>query len=850
MRMRVVLVGHGMVGHRLLVELADAGVLGDLDVTVFGEEPHPAYDRVALSSFFDGATADDLGLVEPGFADRHGVRLVTGDPVVRVDRARRTVLTASGEEAAYDRLVLATGSFPFVPPLPGADLPGCFVYRTIDDLIAIRQWAARPGARDGVVIGGGLLGLEAANALRLLGLRPHVVEMAPRLMPVQLDDAASAALRRHVEGLGVAVHTGARTEAVTAGPGGTVGALELAGEEPLATHLVVFSAGIRPRDELARDAGLAVGERGGVLVDDTLTALDDPAVSAIGEVAAVDGHCYGLVAPGYDMARVVAARVAADVHGEHGTERFRGADLSTKLKLLGVDVASFGDAFGSDATDDLVWSDAREGIHRKLVVDRRTGAVVGGMLVGDADGYQTLRLMATGDVPTPDDVRGLVAPAVGGPPAVGPDALPDAAPVCSCENVTAGVLRAAVADGAHTIGELKSRTAAGSGCGGCVPLTKSLLDAELARAGIEVDTSLCEHFSHSRAELFALVRFHRHRSWREVLAAHGTGRGCEICKPTVASILASLGTGYILDGDQAALQDTNDHSLANMQRNGTYSVVPRVPGGEITPTQLVALGRIAEDFGLYTKITGGQRIDLFGARLEQLPAIWQRVVDAGMESGHAYGKALRTVKSCVGETWCRYGVQDSTSMAIALELRYRGLRSPHKLKMAVSGCTRECAEARSKDVGVIATDKGWNLYVGGNGGSRPRHADLLATDLSDDELLRAVDRFLAYYIRTADRLQRTASWFETLDGGLDHLRAVIFDDTLGIADELDADIAHHVDTYECEWKATLDDPARLARFVSFVNAPDAPDPELVMVEERGQLRPLRPGEHETLVEIR
>ena len=849
MRMRLVIVGHGMVGHRVLVELAERDVLGDLDVTVFGEEPRPAYDRVALSSFFDGATEDDLGLVEPGFADRHGVRIVAGEPVVGIDRDRHVVRTATGE-TPYDHLVLATGSAPFVPPLPGAALPGCFVYRTIDDLVAIREWSSRPGVARGLVIGGGLLGLEAANALRLLGLEPTVVEMAPRLMPVQLDDSASDVLRRHVEDLGLRVRTGVRTTELLAGPDGAVGALGLEDGDPIGTELVVFSAGIRPRDELARDCGLALGERGGVLVDDTLTALDDPAVSAVGEVAAVDGRCYGLVAPGYDMARVVAGRIADAVHGTHHHDRFAGADLSTKLKLLGVDVASFGDAFGSASTDHLVWTDARAGVHRKLVVDRDSGKIVGGMLVGDVDGYQTLRLMAAGEVDTPDDVRGLVAPAVDGAPTVGPDALPDSAPVCSCENVTAGALRTAVADGAHTVGDLKACTSAGSGCGGCLPLTKALLDSELLRAGHEVDTALCEHFSQTRAELFALVRFHRHGSWSDVLAAHGTGRGCEICKPTVASILASLGTGYILDGDRAALQDTNDHALANMQRNGTYSVVPRVPAGEITPDQLIALGRVAQDFGLYTKITGGQRIDLFGARLEQLPEIWQRVLDAGMESGHAYGKALRTVKSCVGETWCRYGVQDSTTMAIALEHRYRGLRAPHKLKMAVSGCTRECAEAQSKDVGVIATERGWNLYVCGNGGARPRHADLLATDLDDEALVRAIDRFLAYYIRTADRLQRTAAWFETLDGGLDHLRAVVLDDALGIGAELDADIAHHVATYECEWRATLDDPARLAQFVSFVNAPDAVDPEIVMVEERGQLRPLQPGEHETLVSIR
>ncbi len=836
-----------MVGHRLLTELASRGALDSLAVTMFGEEPRPAYDRVALSSYFDGVSEDELGLVEPGFAEANGIRIVAGDPVVAIDRSERTVAAASGEVVPYDHLVLATGSSPFVPPMPGHDLPGCFVYRTIDDLVAIREWSERDGVRSGVVIGGGLLGLEAANALRLLGVEPHVVEMAPRLMPVQLDDGASAALRRHVEALGVAVHTGALTSEIAAGTDGSTARLVLEDGDAIPADMVVFSAGIRPRDELARACGLAVGERGGVLVDETLTSVEDVAVSAIGEVAAVDGRCYGLVAPGYDMAAVVAARLAGDAGS-----RFAGADLSTKLKLLGVDVASFGDAFGAcDDTESIVWDDAREGVHRKLVVDRATGTVRGGMLVGDAAGYQTLRLMANGDVPSPGDVRGLIAPVGdGAASAVGPDALPGDAPVCSCENVTAGSLRGAVAEGAHTIAELKRCTSAGTGCGGCLPLVTSLLDSELEKAGFEVSRALCVHFDLTRAELFGLIRFHRHASWGEVLRAHGTGHGCEICKPVVASILASLGSGYILDGDQAALQDTNDHALANMQRDGTYSVVPRVPGGEITPSQLIALGQIAIDFGLYTKVTGGQRIDLFGARLEQLPAIWERVVDAGMESGHAYGKSLRTVKSCVGQTWCRYGVQDSTSMAIALELRYRGLRSPHKIKMAVSGCARECAEAQSKDVGVIATENGWNLYVAGNGGARPRHATLLATDLSDEELVLAVDRFLAYYIRTADRLQRTAAWFEELGADPGHLRDVIFEDSLGIAAELDADIGRHLDTYQCEWKATISDPERVARFVSFVNAPDAADPEIVMVEERGQLRPIREEERGTLVSIR
>lgn len=392
---------------------------------------------------------------------------------------------------------------------------------------------------------------------------------------------------------------------------------------------------------------------------------------------------------------------------------------------------------------------------------------------------------------------------------------------------------------------LKACTKAGTGCGSCVPMLTKLLAAQ----GVEQSKALCEHFTHSRAELFEIVAATRIQTFSELVAKHGTGRGCDICKPAVASILASLSGvlspgSHILDGEQATLQDTNDHFLANLQRNGTYSVIPRIPGGEITPEKLIVIGEVARDFGLYTKITGGQRIDLFGARVEQLPAIWRRLVDAGFESGHAYGKALRTVKSCVGTDWCRYGVQDSVGLAIALELRYRGLRAPHKVKAAVSGCARECAEARSKDFGVIATERGWNLYVCGNGGFRPRHADLLVSDVDTETLVRTIDRFLMFYVRTADRLQRTAPWLEELEGGLDHLRDVIVHDSLGICAELDAAMEAHVAGYSDEWRGVLEDPDKLARFTSFVNAPGVPDPTIEFVQERGQPTPAhrRPGQ--------
>ncbi len=839
---RLVVVGNGMVGHRLVDELDRIGALakdGDTagwQVTVLGEEPRPAYDRVALSTFFDGATADDLAIGTSGWYTERNVVLVLSEKVVAIDRTTMTVTTDANTTYAYDHLVLATGSYPFVPPIAGKDLDGCFVYRTIEDLEGMRARAAVEGVTTGVVVGGGLLGLEAANALRLLGLETHVVEFAPRLMPLQVCEGGGAALRARIEELDVRVHAGVGVSAAIADPAtGSVCGLALSDESTVAADLVVFSAGIRPRDELARGAGLDVGERGGVAVNEHCVS-SDPTISAIGECALIGGRVWGLVAPGYAMACAVAKRLA----GDHGA-RFGGGDPSTKLKLLGIDVASFGDAHGTEHPADEVrhvtWNDAASSVYRRVVLSADGTRVLGGVLVGDASGAAELMAMARGMMATPIDPHLLalpidaanVAPVPGG---VDPETL-----ICSCNSVTAGAIcRAIVNDQLIELPGVKRVTSAGTGCGGCTPLVKRLLETELRKQGLDVQDRLCEHFAYSRVQLFEIVRVRGISSFAELVNSTGTGRGCDICKPAVASMLASLGQGYILAGEQAALQDTNDHFLANIQKDGTYSVVPRVPGGEITPAQLIAIGQVAEEFGLYTKITGGQRIDLLGATVDQLPVIWQRLVDAGMESGHAYGKALRTVKSCVGETWCRYGVQDSTSLAIALELRYRGLRAPHKIKMAVSGCARECAEAQSKDVGVIATERGWNLWVGGNGGLRPRHAELLAEDLDTETLIRYIDRFLALYTRTADRLERTAPWVEKRTGGIADLRKVICEDSLGIGVELEAMIEHHVYTYECEWTATLADRARMERFSSFVNT-DEPDPSVVMVRSRGQIRP-------------
>ncbi|MEU7785926.1 nitrite reductase large subunit NirB [Amycolatopsis sp. NPDC049159] len=826
----LVVAGHGMVAHRLVEAVRHRDSPGAWHVVVLSEEPRPAYDRVALTSYVD--TWDPAALALPGsdYAGDPHVDLRLGEPAVSVDRTAKTVTTASGATVGYDALVLATGSRPFVPPVPGHDLPGCFVYRTIEDLDSIRAAAVdKPGRgrRSAVVIGGGLLGLEAAKALRDMGLSPHVVEMAPRLMPLQVDEGGGSLLRRLITNLDVTVHTGTSTDAIEAD--GSRLLAKLGNGTELDVDLVVFSAGVRPRDDLARQSGLDVGPRGGVLTDSSCRT-SDPAVYAIGECAAVDGRVYGIVAPGYAMAEIVAAQLTG------GAGEFPEPDTSTKLKLMGVDVASFGDAHArTEGALEVAVNDAVAGTYKKLVVTDDGKTLLGGVLVGDATEYNTLRALV--GRPLPAEPGAILAPAGGGA-AVGVDALPDAAQICSCNAVSKGAITRAIhEDGCDTVPRLKACTRAGTACGSCVPLLGRLLSA----AGVEQSKAVCEHFAQSRAELFEIVQATRITTFSELIGRYGSGSGCAVCKPVVASILATLGNGHVLGGEQMTLQDTNDRYLANLQRNGTYSVVPRIPGGEITPEKLIVIGQVAQDFGLYTKITGGQRIDLFGATVDQLPLIWRRLVDAGFESGHAYGKALRTVKSCVGSTWCRYGVQDSVGLAIELELRYRGLRSPHKLKSAVSGCARECAEARSKDFGIIATENGWNLYVGGNGGTTPRHADLLVSDVDTGTLIRTIDRFLMFYVRTADRLQRTAPWIEELDGGLDHLRAVIVDDSLGICEDLDAAMAKHVDNYADEWKGVLEDPEKLARFSSFVNAPGTPDPAISFRSEREQKVPVMLG---------
>lgn len=824
-RKNIVVVGNGMVGHYYVEKLVEQS--DDYQLTVIGGEPRPAYDRVHLSEVFAGKKPEDLALTTREHYENLGVDAHFGDPVVTIDREKKHVTTHLGRTFSYHKLVLATGSYPFVPPIEGADLPGCLVYRTIDDLGSIK--AASKEAQTAVVVGGGLLGLECANALRNLGLETHVVEFANGLMGQQLDSRGSELLQNLIEDLNVKIHTNKNTKQITAGKLHDL-QMHFADGSNLEADLIVFSAGIRPNDSLAQSAGIEVGDRGGVVIDYHCRTSDSD-IYAVGECALFGNKVYGLVAPGYRMADAAVSQLLTE------KVSFQGADMSTKLKLLGVDVGSIGDTQGV-AADVLRFEYANEQtkVYKRINVSSDGKLLLGAVLVGDCSDYDNFLQYYLNQIELPKNPESLILPNTGEAVGLSATALPLTATICSCHNVSKEAIVKVIDEGAMSLGEVKATTAASTGCGGCTALLKSVVDAELAVRGVEVNDHICEHFKFSRQELFHLCKVESIQSFYVLLEKHGCGRGCDICKPAVASILASLWNGYVLENERIGLQDTNDTFLANMQKDGTYSVVPRVPGGEITPEKLAVIAEVANDFNLYTKITGGQRIDLFGASVNQLPEIWRRLVAAGFETGHAYGKALRTVKSCVGSTWCRYGVQDSVGMAIFIENRYKGLRGPHKIKSAVSGCTRECAEAQSKDFGIIATEKGWNLYVCGNGGMKPRHADLFATDLDDETLITYIDRFLMFYIRTADRLQRTSVWMNKLEGGLDYLRDVIIEDSLGIAQELEEQMMKLVNSYQCEWKSTIEDADKLKRFKQFVNS-DEEDSNVVFVSDRGQRRP-------------
>jgi len=825
----VVVIGNGMVGLRFCEKLVELDTNEQYRIVTFCEEPRAAYDRVGLTSFFAHRDAEKLMLAKLDWYHEHGVELHLGDRAKEIDRKARVIRSEKGVEIAYDVVALTTGSYPFVPKIPGIGGSGVFVYRTIEDLEHIIEYGKT--ARRAAILGGGLLGLEAAKAAQDIGLETHIIECASRLMPRQIDDAASKILVQKIEDLGVTIHLDKMLDEVHPGTHG-VQTLSFKDGGSLSVDMLIVSAGICPRDELARDCGLEVGHPGGVVVNDKLQT-SDPSIYAMGEVVRHKGMVYGLVAPGYEMAEAVATHLTG------GEAIFTGADLSAKLKLLGVDVASFGDyEAGPAQAKPLTWEDPFSGTYKKLIFNHDGNRLLGGILIGDSSDYGLLSMMAKSNEDLPCKPHELILGKSGDAGVLGGiESLPDTAQICSCNNVTKGSICTAIREQElKSTAEVKEATKAGTGCGGCLPLLTDLFQAEMQAAGVAVNNHLCGHFAYSRTEIFALIKAKRLETFDAILSEYGTGDGCEICKPALTSILAALWNEHILKPEHQTLQDSNDRFLANTQRGGLYSVIPRIPAGEITPDKLIALGETAKSYGLYTKITGGQRIDLFGAEIQDLPDIWEKLVDAGFESGHAYGKALRTIKSCVGTTWCRYGIQDAVGFAVKLENRYKGIRAPHKLKSAVSGCVRECAEAQGKDFGLVATEHGYNLYLCGNGGAKPRHADLFATDIDEATAITYIDRFLMYYTMTADKLNRTSVWIEKLEGGIEHLKEVVIEDKLGICAELDERMQYLVDTYKCEWAEVVKNSERRKAFRQFVNT-DKTEACIEIISERGQKRP-------------
>ncbi|UOY08943.1 nitrite reductase large subunit NirB [Muricauda sp. SCSIO 64092] len=832
---RIVVIGNGMVGYKFCEKLVGLAKPGALDITVFGEEPRPAYDRVHLSAYFENRDARSLELAPASWYGDNGIALITNQYVSDIDKENKTIQTKSGETHTYDQLVLATGSAPFVPPIQGVEKDGVFVYRTIEDLEGMMAYAEKVKDKKTngktAILGGGLLGLEAGKAVLDMGLEPHVVEFAPKLMPRQLDARSSKVLQLTLESLGIHIHLSKTTNQILGN--GAITGMEFGEDDKLDVDMLIISAGIRPRDELAKTCGLETGTRGGIVVNNRMQT-SDPSIYAIGEVALYNQMIYGLVAPGYDMAKVAANQIMGDTDEVMPND----IDMSTKLKLIGVDVASFGRPFmPADKGHSIIFENKTKRLYKRINVSHDGKTLLGGILVGDAGDYNILHQMYLNGMALPENAEELVVGARGeGGAALGSAMdLPDTAQICSCESVSKGDICNSLLNGeSSTLKDIVSCTKATTGCGGCKPMVVDLVNETLKSMGKVVKEVICEHFQYTRAELYDIVRVKGITSYNEALDTVGKGDGCEVCKPALASIFATIYNDTA--NKEAVIQDSNDRFLANIQRNGSYSVVPRIPGGEITPEKLIVLGQVAKKYGLYTKITGGQRIDLFGAELNDLPAIWQELIAAGFESGHAYGKALRTVKSCVGSTWCRYGMDESVSFAIELEERYKGLRSPHKLKGGVSGCIRECAEARGKDFGVIAVEGGWNLYVCGNGGAKPKHALLLAEQIDNKTVIKYLDRFLMYYIRTAAPLMRTAAWLEKLEGGIEQLKRIVVEDSLCLGDELELQMQALVDRYECEWKQAVENDEIRKRFQHFVNTEDRDD-HMVFVPMREQKKP-------------
>ncbi|KAL8824033.1 MAG: hypothetical protein Q9191_005346 [Dirinaria sp. TL-2023a] len=878
-RKKVVVVGLGMVGIAFIEKLIKMDEKRrEYDIVVIGEEPHLAYNRVGLTSFFQHRKAENLYLnPQDWYSGRPegALNYHLNTIVTEIHPSQKVVSTSRGDTVPYDYLVLATGSDALLPRhTPGHDAKGVFVYRTIDDLERLIEYAETCKGSTGAVVGGGLLGLEAAKAMMDLETfsKVKLIERNRWVLSRQLDGDAGGMVVDLVSKLGLDVLLSKRVGKIEVDADNTVKGVVFEDGERMDCRCLMFGIGIRARDELARRAGIKCADRGGGIVVDPSLMTSEKDIFAIGECASWDNQTFGLIAPGIEMAEILSFNLTQAK--SHAPRKFKRPDLSTKLKLLGVEVASFGDFFADrdgpknlpvrrhdakkgtqEGAHDIVksitdgpppppvkaltYKDPFSSVYKKYLFTLDGKYLLGGMMIGDTRDYVKL-------VPMVKNQKVLEVPPsefiIGASKGGDDDAsdLTNDTQICSCHNVTKGDVAKVVKDGTcKSIGEVKSCTKAGTGCGGCMPLVQNIFNAEMKAMGAEVLNHLCPHFEYSRADLFHIIYVKKLRTFSDVMKECGKepeSLGCEVCKPALASILASLYNQHILDKPLHGLQDTNDKFLANIQRNGTFSVIPRVAAGEITADKLIVIGTVAKKYGLYTKITGGQRIDMFGAKKQDLINIWTELVNGGLESGHAYAKSLRTVKSCVGTTWCRFGIGDSVGMAVRLEERYKSIRSPHKLKGGVSGCVRECAEAQNKDFGLIATEKGFNVFVGGNGGAKPRHSELLAKDVPPDDVISILDRYLMFYMRTADKLQRTARWIEQLPGGIQYLREVVLEDKLGICDELEKQMGELVGTFFCEWTEVIKNPERQKVFQQFGNTKDTQE-TVEEIGERGQSRP-------------
>ena len=775
-RMKLVMVGNGMAGVRTLEELIK--LTPDLyEITVFGAEPYANYNRILLSPVLAGEqTIKDIMLNDVDWYEKNGIKLHLNKKITRIDRNNRTVHAEDGTSAEYDRLILATGSNPFILPVPGNDLQGVISFRDIHDVDAMVDAAAK--YKHAVVIGGGLLGLEAANGLKLRGMDVAVVHLSENLMERQLDPTASQMLQKSLEDKGLKFLMGKQTEQLI-GKDGRVTAVRFKDGSEVPADLVVMAVGIRPNTTLAESAGIhcGSGRSGGIVVNDTMQTYD-PRIYAIGECVSHRGTAYGLVAPLFEMAKVCANHLA-----EYGIGRYTGSVTSTKLKVTGIELFSAGDYMGGEGTENLLLSDPRGGLYKKLVL--KDNKLVGAVLYGDGeDGNWYFKLMREGT-----DVSALRNKLLFGETHLGDSghggqskaaAMKDTDQVCDCNGVCKGdITKAIITKGLFTLDDVKLHTKAAASCGSCTGLVEQILSHTLGGEYSAPEAKpLCKCTDYTHDQVRAAIRDQHLTSIPDVMSKLEWKRedGCPSCRPALNYYLISTWPKEAKDDYQSRF--INERAHGNIQKDGTYSVVPRMFGGSVTVDQLRAIADVAEKFKVpEMKVTGGQRIDLFGIKKEDLPAVWSDLAERGMVPGHAYGKALRTVKTCVGSEWCRFGVQDSTQMGIDLEEMTWGSWTPHKYKMAVSGCPRNCAEATIKDFGVVGIDSGWELHVGGNGGVKVRATDLLCRVTTREEVLEYAGAFMQIYREEARYLERTAPWVERV--GLPYIKSRMLDDAEG-----------------------------------------------------------------------